>query len=109
MPSSVDVHQLQELIETSSGVQLIDVRTPEEINLGVISADAYQANVLADDFENSIQDLDKDQIYYVYCKAGGRSKQAQTQMEELGFTRVVNIDGGITAWQEAGYPLARLN
>jgi rhodanese-related sulfurtransferase len=41
----------------------------------------------------------------VYCHSGNRSAAAVAAMRTLGFTNVSELDGGITAWQTAGYPV----
>jgi rhodanese-related sulfurtransferase len=40
--------------------------------------------------------------YLLYCRSGNRSAQAREMMRGLGFAEVYEIDGGITAWTEAG-------
>ena len=54
------------------------------------------------DFGKLLDSLNKDLPVLVYCKAGGRSGRAKDVMEKLGFAKVYNLDGGITAWREAG-------
>ncbi len=36
----------------------------------------------------------------MHCKMGGRSAKAVAQLKELGFTKVRNMTGGITAWSD---------
>ena len=45
----------------------------------------------------------KDIPVYVYCRSGGRSASAARKMEELGFVKVYNLDGGIGGWNAANY------
>jgi rhodanese-related sulfurtransferase len=42
----------------------------------------------------------------VYCRSGHRAALAAVTLKEMGFENVVNLAGGITAWQEAGLPTA---
>ncbi|NET31928.1 MAG: rhodanese-like domain-containing protein [Cyanothece sp. SIO1E1] len=78
-------------------VVLLDVRTPEEVAGGKIEG-ALEIDVLADDFEQKIQNLEKDKTYLVYCKAGSRSARACKVMEKAGFQDLYNLKGGYTAW-----------
>ena len=41
----------------------------------------------------------------LYCGGGFRSVLAADALQQLGYTSVVSMDGGIKAWREAGYPL----
>lgn len=78
---------------------LLDVRTEDEFNegviLGAINMDIYKGQ----DFINSIEALDKSKNYYVYCRSGGRSGQACSIMNQLGFENAYNLLGGIMNWE----------
>jgi len=41
----------------------------------------------------------------VYCRSGSMSASAVTDLAELGYTDIVELDGGMNAWTEAGLPL----
>ena len=88
-----------------AGLVVLDIRTPEEFNAGAlpsaINIDFYEA-----DFRDRLADLDKDVPYVMYCNSGNRSATAADMMEELGFTEVYEINGGIQAWAQAGGALA---
>ena len=58
-------------------------------------------------FEERVKYLDKNKTLLVYCAAGGRSGQAAVWLKEQGFKEVVNLQGGITAWNAAGKPVVR--
>lgn len=80
---------------------LIDVRTPEEYAEGHLPG-ATLVNVRAEDFAARIAALPKDRAYALYCRSGGRSGQARERMARAGFTRVVDLSGGIHAWRADG-------
>ena len=80
-------------------VQLIDVRTTAEYKAGHID-DAIHIDVLnMETFVEEVEKLDKTKPVYLYCKMGGRSKQASEKLEELGFKTIYDFSGGYTAWQ----------
>lgn len=88
------------------GVQLIDVRTPQEFQSGHIQGsvnlDWYDAA-----FKSQVSALDKGKPVYVYCAVGGRSGQAKSMLEGLGFTKVYNLSGGIDAWKKMNLPIVK--
>ena len=79
-------------------VVLLDVRTPAEIDAGTIG-DPLKINVMEADFAEKIKNLDPNQTYLVFCKAGGRSSRACDIMSDQGFKNLYNLSGGYTAWQ----------
>lgn len=87
-------------------VQLVDVRTPGEWAQGTLKgADKINWNDSA--FDQNIEGLDKTKAVYVYCRSGARSGRAMARMKSLGFTQVYNLNGGIMAWQRAGYEVVK--
>ena len=88
--------------------QLIDVRTPEEYNEKHI-AGAVNMNINSNNFEEQISSLDKSKPVYFYCLAGTRSRKASELAVKDGFTKVSNLDKGITAWLGADKPVTTAN
>ncbi len=86
------------------GLVVLDVRTGEEFAEGHL-ADATMLDFYRDDFAERLAELDPDTPYLIYCRSGNRSGQTRALMEELGFTDVVDVDGGILAWGDAGLPI----
>lgn len=85
------------------GVQVVDVRTPDEYTAGHL-AGATNIDVQGP-FAAAIADLDKDATYALYCRSGVRSATAKQAMLDAGFTHVVDLSGGILAWTQAGLPV----
>jgi rhodanese-related sulfurtransferase len=83
---------------------VLDVRTPEEFAEGHLEG-AVLIDFYAADFADQLAALDANVPYLVYCRSGNRSGQALGVMEQLGFTSVVDVDGGIVAWTDAGLPV----
>ena len=82
--------------------QLVDVRTSGEFAAEHID-NAQNINWNSDDFDAKIQKLDKNQPVFVYCKMGGRSAKASQKMNQLGFTKIYNLEGGFLKWSSAGF------
>ena len=96
----------QKKLKSTEKAILIDVRTPAEVQQGMIPG-AVPIDYNSPDFKSKISKLDKSKPYFVYCAAGGRSSKAVNLMEEMGFKKVYNLSGGITAWQEEGLPVKK--
>ena len=95
----------QELLaDPPNGLVVLDIRTPEEFDSGYI-AGASNLDSYEPDFATSLDALDKELPYFVYCRSGNRSATAIETMKDLGFTEVYELDGGVVSWAEAGYPL----
>jgi rhodanese-related sulfurtransferase len=103
---NVDANTFEQKI-IAGGVQVLDVRTAGEYS------GSHLKNVMLADwtnkaqFEERVKYLDKNKTLLVYCAAGGRSGQAAVWLKEQGFKEVVNLQGGITAWNAAGKPVVR--
>jgi rhodanese-related sulfurtransferase len=102
--STVAPKDFDQQLTSTAGAQLIDVRTPEEYASGHLK-NAININVHGADFESKIKLLSKEQPVFVYCRSGGRSATAADKIEEMGFRKVYNMDGGITSWSGAGLPI----
>lgn len=93
-----------EVIAETPGVVVLDIRTPEELATGFIS-EAVNIDFYEPDFAAELELLPKDDPYVVYCRSGNRSSQAMNLFEELGFTDVTEIAGGIIDWTAEGFPV----
>lgn len=88
----------------SGNVQLVDVRTPEEFAEGHLP-NAVNININGENFDAETAKLDKEKPVMVYCKSGGRSAKAASNLKEKGFKNITDLDGGITSWKEASKPI----
>ena len=86
-------------VKADDNAVILDVRTEDECNDGIIpgaiNIDIYKGQ----GFIYQLEELDKSKNYYVYCKAGGRSQQACNIMNELGFDKTYNLEGGFLQWK----------
>ncbi|MEO0414449.1 MAG: rhodanese-like domain-containing protein [Verrucomicrobiota bacterium] len=82
----------------------IDLRTPEEWAGGVISSEAKLINFLGDDFETQVAALDQSKTYLIHCASGARSTRAIPAFQKAGHNPIYHLDGGYSAWKQAGLP-----
>ncbi len=97
----VDAKEFSTEISAANSPQILDVRTPQEYNEQHI-ANATNIDWNGTSFEEQATQFDKDKTIYVYCKSGGRSAKASAKLAEMGFTDIVELDGGIIKWNDAG-------
>ncbi|MGB7329703.1 MAG: rhodanese-like domain-containing protein [Rubripirellula sp.] len=104
---TIDVRQLAGKMREST-VDLIDVRTPVEFRevhadgaVNVPLDGLVPAEVLQSRGDRA------DEPLYLICKSGGRSAKAAQKCIDAGFTNVVSVDGGTSAWAQAGLPVQR--
>lgn len=90
---------MYEVLKDNPNAQLIDVRTAEEHSVSHLK-NSQNICVTDDDFKEKAMSLNKNEPVYVYCKKGGRSARAAKVLKDLGFTKIYDLQGGITAWDE---------
>lgn len=95
--TTVEVSDFATALQADANAQLLDVRTPKEYLSQHIN-NATNINWNDAQFAQNVVKLDKTKTVYVYCLSGGRSKQAANKMAELGFTKIVDLQGGILKW-----------
>ncbi|ATQ73645.1 sulfurtransferase [Massilia violaceinigra] len=100
--STLEVTQLMNRGKTV----LLDIRGTDEFAKGHLR-DAK--NIPLADLSSRIAELDKakNKTIVVVCQTGARADKAAKILEAAGFTDVVGLDGGLTAWQAAGLPTAK--
>jgi rhodanese-related sulfurtransferase len=93
--------QFRAAIEHTSNAVIIDVRTHQEFLQGHI-CNAINVDFLSENLWEEIEQMDKNQTFFIYCRSGRRSIRVCTLMRNGGFdnTKVFNLDGGLVAWEE---------
>lgn len=105
--SVISPKELHDRIQAGENVNLIDVRTPVEFR--EIHA-SFAHNVPLDKLDCAKVARERetaDGPLYVICKSGGRGKQACEKIIAAGCNNVINVEGGTSAWEQAGLPVVR--
>jgi rhodanese-related sulfurtransferase len=85
---------------------LIDVREDNEFDADHIpSAIHLSKGIIERDIEGKYPDLHTAMI--LYCGGGFRSALAADNLQKMGYTDVISMDGGIREWREKKYPLVK--
>lgn len=95
----VDVKTAQNM--SQQGALLLDVREPSEY-AAVHAVDAKLMPLGQVGMRLKELEAYKDKPVAVICRSGRRSAQAVSILQEAGFTKVVNVQGGTSAWVDAG-------
>jgi rhodanese-related sulfurtransferase len=88
------------------GFVLVDVREESEWSAGHIPGATHLGKgVIERDIEQKVPDTGKEIV--LYCGGGFRSALAAENLERMGYTNVISMDGGWRGWKEAGYPVEK--
>ena len=88
------------------GHVLIDVREDREWAEGhAAGAIHLSKGVIERDIESEIPD--KSTTMVLYCGGGYRSALAADELQKMGYTNVISLDGGWRAWNQAGLPVEK--
>ncbi len=98
-----DVTRRQAAGET---LTLVDVREESEYANGHIPGSIHLGKgIIERDIEAALPDSAQELI--LYCGGGYRSALAADNLQKMGYTNVLSMDGGWRGWTEAGLPVAK--
>jgi len=86
---------LELILSEPRNYQLVDVRTPAEYRMGKIKG---FKNLPLQDIHNAPYELDTSQPVVIICETGMRSRMAAKMLIRLGFEQVINVKGGLSAF-----------
>jgi glyoxylase-like metal-dependent hydrolase (beta-lactamase superfamily II)/rhodanese-related sulfurtransferase len=97
----IDPHTLE---EHASGVQVLDVREPDEFT-GPLGHIAGAVLIPLGELAGRTGEISRDRPVVTVCRAGGRSAQATVILREAGFAEIANLNGGMLRWRAEGHPV----
>ncbi|HUN22724.1 MAG TPA: rhodanese-like domain-containing protein [Anaerolineales bacterium] len=103
LPASIDVN-LASSLHQREDVLFLDVREPDEYNAGHIP------NVVLipmGEVPSRLSEIPTDTTVIVTCRSGNRSGQVTSFLRENGYNNVHNMEGGILAWESAGFDVEK--
>lgn len=103
----IDIHHAKATLEAVSSPHLIDVREDHEWQAGHLpNAIHISKGILERDIEKIIPDQQTPIL--LYCSGGFRSAIAAKSLQDMGYKNVMSMEGGCTAWINAGYPMEEI-
>lgn len=105
MPTTIAREALREKMEAQEDFVLVDVLSPESYARGHLPG---AINMPVSDIEPAaLGKLSRDDAVVVYCASFEcqASSAAARKLEEMGYTGVIDYEGGLADWKDAGYPL----
>ena len=103
-PQVITSADLVQRLEGEDAPVILDVRSPEEFAEGHIpGAINVPYDQIAANLDSLASFLTAEVV--VYCRTGRRAGVAEKALREAGFTRVMDLEGHMTTWNEAGLPI----
>jgi rhodanese-related sulfurtransferase len=102
----IDIEEYKRLRAAGEAGQLVDVR--EESEFAALHAEGavhLSKGVIERDIETKFPD--KDTKLILYCGGGYRSALASDNIQKMGYTNVISLDGGWRALEASGLPLSK--
>jgi rhodanese-related sulfurtransferase len=98
------VADVKQRLDAGEKPLIIDVREESEYAAGRIpGAKHLGKGIIERDIEHEVSALDTELI--LYCGGGYRSALAVDNLQKMGYTNVISMDGGMRGWREAGLPV----
>ena len=100
----LSVDQVKARLDRGEQFQLIDVREESEWAKDHLPGAVHLGKgIIERDVEQRFPDPKTELV--LYCGGGYRSALAADNLQRMGYTNVISMDGGMRAWREAGYPV----
>lgn len=104
--SECEVSDIAKRIAANEQFLLFDVREESEFAQGHIpGAKSLGKGIIERDIESQVPDFDREIV--LYCGGGFRSALAADNLQKMGYTRVISMDGGFRGWKEANLPIEK--
>jgi rhodanese-related sulfurtransferase len=101
-----DVGEVMDKLERGDVFHLVDVREESEWNAGHIRGAVHLGKgIIERDIEKTIPDHRAEIV--LYCGGGYRSALAAENLQKMGYTNVLSMEGGWRAWNGNGFPVER--
>ena len=104
--TQVSVTDVASLLE--EGAIMVDVRETSEVAALAYNVEGI-VNIPLSELTERMGELPTDKKLIMACRSGNRSTRALNLLTQNGYTDVVNLSGGMKAWQDAGLAVTATN
>ncbi len=102
----IDVHQVKKELDAGTKLSLVDVREESEWARGHLPGAVHLSKgTIERDIEQKISN--KSERIVLYCGGGLRSALAAENIQKMGYTNVLSMDGGWRGWVDANFPVEK--
>ena len=99
----INIQEIKRRLDAGEKFHLVDVREESEFVRGHLPRALHLSKgIIERDVETAIPD--KSAPIVLYCGGGFRSALSAENLQKMGYTNVLSMDGGWRGWNEAGYP-----
>jgi rhodanese-related sulfurtransferase len=100
------VDEVKQKLDNGEKFLLVDVREESEYAKDHLPGAIHLGKgVIERDVEARVPDVKTPMV--LYCGGGFRSAMAADNLQKMGYTNVVSMDGGVREWREKNYPMTR--
>ncbi len=101
-----DFREVKKRMDAGEKFLLVDVREDNEWERGHIPGAVHMGRgIIERDIEQAVPDHDA--AIVLYCGGGFRSALSAENLQRMGYTNVISMDGGWRHWTEAGFPTTK--
>lgn len=101
-----NVDEVKKRMDRGDRFLLVDVREESEFAKDHLPGAIHLGKGIVErDIEERVPELNKEMV--LYCGGGYRSALAADNLQKMGYTKVISMDGGIRGWREKNYPLTK--
>ena len=94
---AITVHELKARLDAGESIKILDVREPHEWEIS--NLEKYGAFLIPKgEVLDRLDELNPEEEMVVQCRSGGRSAAVIEALQQKGFSKLLNLEGGINLW-----------
>ena len=102
----ISIDQVKQKLDSGEKFLLVDVREDNEWAKDHLPGAVHMGRgIIERDIEERMPDFNAPMIFY--CGGGFRSAMVADNLQKMGYTNVLSMDGGVRGWREKGYPFTK--